>query len=470
MISLLNYIKGNIITESKSPTSDNAIWFRLGIHKYLWSKPSQEKWNKKYNISKTDPRPGIIRMAKDIMVKPLKSEQEVIGRGDWDLDGLIGESEKQLLHPDYWTMQQYIYDVHKRKHDVLTIFECSNAKPYSSQSIVRNIFLEKYDYFTDFACISNPGIIPMEFSHFYPYRYDEWDHYAEEPDIAQKYCDVNIARVLHYVKKLGYKHVLVVMQNDHPQTLFNQMVKDNVDNCNDWLHIVTNDNFRKSYHASADAKFGNHGLAIQRMQSSPALRERYEKVLHKYIDSDREKDWKSLMKILDKIYGDEKNAGKTELEEWREERNLVPYDTTAGKVKSFKRMSPDSNVEASKVEDYTKFIKKYCDELEDRIKKAKSSEEYHKNIAFTVLDLLLLYWKDKTLKDPDTEYWNMKAALNKLKHEDIVGLKDYDYCYYFKSGLEACELTEEELMKSLDKLQVIQVDRAKEHNKKIKNL
>lgn len=470
MISLFDYIKENIITESKSPTSDNAIWFRLGIHKYLWSKPSQEKWNKKYNISKTDPRPGIIRMAKDIMVKPLKSEQEVIGRGDWDLDGLIGESEKQLLHPDYWTMQQYIYDVHKRKHDVLTIFECSNAKPYSSQSIVRNIFLEKYDYFTDFACISNPGIIPMEFSHFYPYRYDEWDHYAEEPDIAQKYCDVNIARVLHYVKKLGYKHVLVVMQNDHPQTLFNQMVKDNVDNCNDWLHIVTNDNFRKSYHASADAKFGNHGLAIQRMQSSPALRERYEKVLHKYIDSDREKDWKSLMKILDKIYGDEKHAGKTELEEWREERNLVPYDTTAGKVKSFKRMSPDSNVEASKVEDYTKFIKKYCDELEDRIKKAKSSEEYHKNIAFTVLDLLLLYWKDKTLKDPDTEYWNMKAALNKLKHEDIVGLKDYDYCYYFKSGLEACELTEEELMKSLDKLQVIQVDRAKEHNKKIKNL
>ena len=176
------------------------------------------------------------------------------------------------------------------------------------------------------------------------------------------------------------------------------------------------------------------------------------------------------MKILDKIYGDEKNAGKTELEEWREERNLVPYDTTAGKVKSFKRMSPDSNVEASKVEDYMKFIKKYCDELEDRIKKAKSSEEYHKNIAFTVLDLLLLYWKDKTLKDPDTEYWNMKVALNKLKHDDIVGLKDYDYCYYFKSGLEACELTEEELMKSLDKLQVIQIDRAKEHNEKIKNL
>lgn len=470
MISLYNYIKENTITESKSPTSDNAIWYRLGIHKYLWSKPSQEKWNRKYNISKTDPRPGIIRMAKDIMVKPLPSEKEVIGRANWDLDGLIGESEKQLLHPDYWTMQQYIYDVHKRKSDVLTIFECSNAKPYSTQSIVKNIFLEKYDYFTDFACISNPGIIPMEFSHFYPYRYDEWDHYAEEPDIAQKYCDVNIARVLHYVKELGYKHVLVVMQNDHPQTLFNQMIKDNIDNCKDWLHIVTNDNFRKSYHASADKKFGGRGLAVQRMQSSPALRERYESVLHKYIDSSKEEDWKELMKILDKIYGDEKSAGKSELEEWREERELKPYDTSAGKVKAFKRMSPDSNVDSKKVSSYTKFIEQYCDELEDRIKKAKSSEEYHKNIAFTVLDLLLLYWENKTLKDPDTEYWNMKAALNKFKNEDIVGLKDFDYCYYFKSGLDSCEISEDDLMKHLDKLQVIQIDRAKEHNKKINKL
>lgn len=471
MISLGDYINSNIIYESKSPTSDNAVLYRLGIHKYMWagSAPSRERWNKKYNISKSDPRPGIIRMAKDILAKPLKSEQEVIGRGDWDLDGLIGESEKQLLHPDYWTMQQYIYDVHERKHDVLTIFECSNAKPYSTQSIVKNIFLEKYDYFTDFACISNPGIIPMEFSHFYPYRYDEWDHYAEEPDIAQKYCDVNIARVLHYVKKMGYKHVLVVMQNDHPQALFNQMVKDNVDNCNEWLHLVTDDNFRKEYHEVADKKFGR-GLAVQRMQSSKALRERYQRVLHKYIDSSREKDWKSLMDILDKLYGSDKSAGRTELEEWREERKLVPYDTTAGKVKSFKRLTPESNVDSSKVEEYTKFIKKYCDELEDRIKKAKSSEEYHKNIAFTVLDLLLLYWKDKTLKDPDTEYWNMKAALNKLKHEDIVELKDYDYCYYFKSGLEGCEITEDDLLKSLDDLQVIQINKAKEHNKKIKNI
>lgn len=475
MTSLYDYICEHLIHgeifESSSPISDNAIWYRLGIHKFLWpgSKPSHEKWIKKYNISKSDPRPGIIRMAKDIMVKPLKSEQEVIGRKKWDLDGLIGESEKQLLHPDYWTMQQYIYDVHKRKHDVLTIFECSNAKPYSTQSIVQKIFLEKYDYFTDFACISNPGIIPMEFSHFYPYRYDEWDHYAEEPDIAQKYCDVNIARVLHYVKKMGYKHVLVVMQNDHPQTLFNQMVKSNVEDCNEWLHIVTNDNFRKEYHKKMDPKFGR-GLAVQRMQSSPLLRDRYQKVLHKYIDKSREDDWKELMEILDKLYGDEKSSGRRELEEWREKRNLVPYDTSKGKVKSFKRMSPDSNVESSKVDAYIKFIEKYCDELEDRIKKAKSSEEYHKNIAFTVLDLLLLYWKDKTLKDPDTEYWNMKAALNKYKNEDIVGLKDYDYCYYFKSGLDQCEIKEDDLLKSLNKLQVIQLNRAKEHNKKIKSL
>ena len=73
-----------------------------------------------------------------------------------------------------------------------------------------------------------------------------------------------------------------------------------------------------------------------------------------------------------------------------------------------------------------------------------------------------MYWEEKELKDPDTEYWNMKAALNKYKNNDIVNLKDYDYCYYFKSGLEACEIDEKELMKYLDKLQVIQIDRVKD--------
>lgn len=462
MLNLFDFLSNEPIYEAKSPTSDNAIWYRLGIHKYKWSKPRHEEWNKKYNISKTNPRAGIIRMAKDIMVKPLKSNQEVIGRGDWDLDGLIGESEKQLLHPDYWTMSQYIYDVHKRKHDILTIFECSNAKPYSTQSVAKNNFFEKYDYFTDFACISNPGIIPLEYSHFYPYRYDEWDHYAEEEDIANKYVKVNIARLLHYVKTMGYKHVLVVMQNDHPQTLFNVMWKENIGDCKDWLHIVTDDRFRKAYHRKKDREFGNRGLAIQRMQGSPELRDRFERVLHPLIDKSKEDDWKSLMKILGKLGGDEKHEGKKELEAWREERDLHPIDTTQGKTKSFKRFTPDSNVDSKKVSTYTKFIEDFCNKLEDRIEEAKKDKEYHKRICFTVLDLLLMYWEEKELKDPDTEYWNMKAALNKYKNNDIVNLKDYDYCYYFKSGLDACEIDEKELMKYLDKLQVIQIDRVKD--------
>lgn len=459
MKSLFSYI-----TESQnSPTSDNAIWYLLGLHKYKWSKPSHERWNKKYDISQNDPRPGIIRMAKDLLVKPLKSNQEVISRSDWDLNGLIGESEKQLLHPDYWTMQQYIYDVHKKKNDVLTIFECSNAKPYSTQSIAKNNFFEKYDYFTDFACISNPGVIPLEFSHFYPYRYDEWDHYAEEPDIADKYIKVNIARVLHYVKTMGYKHLLVVMQNNHPQEIFNVMWKENIDNCRDWLHIVTDDSFRKEYHKKKDPQFGK-GLAIQRMQASVELRERFERVLHKYIDESKESDWKSLIKILNMKKDGEKSEGSRMLDEWREERELKPIDTNQGKIKAFKRFTPDSNVDAGKVKTYAKFIEQYCEKLQERIDKM-DDKEYHKNICFTVLDLLLLYWEGKTLKDPDTEYWNMKAALNKVKNDDIVNLADYDYCYYFKSGLESCGIKETDLLDYLDKLQVIQIGRAKDQRK-----
>ena len=53
MESLYDFINTqDIITESKSPTSDNAIWYRLGIHKYKWAANAnrREKWNKKYNI------------------------------------------------------------------------------------------------------------------------------------------------------------------------------------------------------------------------------------------------------------------------------------------------------------------------------------------------------------------------------------------------------------------------------------
>ena len=329
----------------------------------------------------------------------------------------------------------------------------------------KNNFFEKYDYFSDFACISNPGIIPLEFSHFYPYRYDEWDHYAEEEDIADKYVKVNIARLLHYVKTMGYKHVLVVMQNDHPQTLFNVMWKENIGDCKDWLHIVTDDRFRKAYHSKKDSTFGR-GLAIQRMQGSPELRDRYERVLHSVLDESQEKDWKDLMKILNKLYSDsEKNEGKKELEEWREEKDLHPIDTNQGKIKSFKRFTPDSNVDSKKVSTYTKFIEDFCDKLEDRIEEAKKDKKYHKRICFTVLDLLLMYWEEKELKDPDTEYWNMKAALNKYKNNDIINLKDFSYCYYFKTGIEACDLKEEDLLKYLDKLQIIQIDRAKEQKK-----
>ena len=348
---------------------------------------------------------------------------------------------------------------------MLVVFECSNAKPYSKQKVAKDNFFEKYDYFCDFACISNPGVIPLEYSHFYPYRYDEWDHYAEEEDIADKYVKVNIARIIHYVEKMGYKHVLVVMQNDHPQKLFNIMEKENICGCNKWLHIVTNKAFRTAYHKKADVKFGNHGLAIQRMQLSPELRDRFERVLHSVLDSSYEKDWKSLMKILNKLTGDSKSEGRHELEEWREERELKPIDTNQGKVKSFKRFTPDSNVTESKVSQYLSFIKKFHEGIEEKIEKTKEEKNYHKNICFTVLDLLLMYWDGKELKDPDTEYWNMKAALNKYKNDDIVNLKDYDYCYYSKFGLKGCEIKEKDLLKYLDKLQVIQIDRAKEQKK-----
>ena len=122
-----------ISESSDSPTSDNAIYYKIGLHKWLWAKHFKSRFetiNRKYNISGSNKRAGIIRYAKDVCTKILPDAQEIIHRDKWDLDGLIGETEYQLMHPHYWTLTSWILKSLKRKRDVLTIFECSNSKPY----------------------------------------------------------------------------------------------------------------------------------------------------------------------------------------------------------------------------------------------------------------------------------------------------------------------------------------------------
>ena len=449
MISLYSYI-----LESSNPTSDDAILYKIAKYKFnshrtLMSAGSGgvnnfEKIVKKYHIDKDNPRPGLIRYAKDVMPKLLPDNEEIIHRKDWSLHTLNGETELQLLHPDYWTISQYIAKNHKRKHDILTIFECSNSKPYASNKILKNAYLDKYGVFTDFACMSNPGVIPLEFSQYYPYRFDEWDHDAENDDIAEKYCIVNEQRFLTYVKNMGYKDVIVLMQNPHTQICFDKAYKENADGCKDWLHIVTDKRFHTELDKKYKAKFNNNeGLVITRMLNLPFTKEAYERTLKSCLNESEKKEFDELQKLI-------KDNDKEEIRKWNEEHGWTPIDYEKGiKTVKFEKYTETSNV-------VEKEVNKFKTWIEEKLSKIKYDEDikkfYENEVYFTVLDCLLEYYKDKEIDDPDTQYWNMKAALKKVK-----GLGEFgNYCFYYKPIVDKLDLDIKDLEEEAVKLKLIQ--------------
>lgn len=439
MLDLSEYLWGHLepladLNESNdSPTSDNAIYYKIGLHKWHWAehfKSRFESINRKYNIHGSHKRAGIIAYAKDVCTKILPSAQEIIGRDKWDLDGLIGETEYQLMHPHYWTVTSWILKTHKRKRDVLTIFECSNSKPYVVSRIREKVFLNKYRAFSDMACISNPGIIPLEHSQYYPYRYDEWDHFAEKPDIAKKYTWVCAARFLAYVKKLGYKHVVVMMQTPYTQEWAQMLYDNNIEGCKSWLHIVNNPEFDKKILAKYKHKYNNaEGLTHMRMLQFPETIERYRLLLKQSLNADDKKEFEKLMKIL-KI--DSKTEREEKLAEFNKEHDVEPYEPEKGTSDTFGLLDANSASTQSKVKEYKGYVKKQLEGLEKAYEEAKEEKKWHKHrVVFTVLDFLMDKNDDKLIDDPDTEYWNMWKAVHDLcdDNNDIVKLNSYCYCY-----------------------------------------
>lgn len=462
MIHLYNYIL------ESSAVSDDEILYKIGKYKFNANQTIRSNGSnalqsaiKKYRIDKKNPRAGLIRWAKAVTPKLLPDNEEIIHRKYWDLDSLNGETEKQLLHLDYWTISQYILKNHKKKHDILTIFECSTAKPYASNKILKSNYLEKYGAFTDFACMSNPGIIPLEFSQFYPYRFDEWDHGAENENISDKYRIVNKYRFVNYIKTLGYKHVIVIMQNPHTQLCFDDAYKEDLNDCKKWLHIVTDKQFWSKVKSKYLSKFDNNmGLLIQRLLTQPYTKEAYTRTLKSCLNESDKKEFDKLIKLIN----DDKND---EIEEFNKKLGWEPIDYEHGiKNASFKRMTQNNATEDKKVKQYKSYIEK---ELKSIIDKCKDKpEKYYENCIYnTVLDWLLKYYDKKEITDPDTEYWNMKSALDDIKDLECFG----EYCYSIKKITKKYDIKIKDLEKEADKLKLIQLNLKQQKAKfeKIKN-
>jgi hypothetical protein len=187
------------------------------------------------------------------------------------------------------------------------------------------------------------------------------------------------------------------------------------------------------------------GLLIQRLLTQPYTRESYRRALKKCLNGD---DVKKFEKLVDLI----KNEKPDKVKEYNKELGWEPIDYLHGiSGVKFKRLTQDTAVTKSKVNDYKSFIEK---ELEDIKSFDEKPEKYYENSIYnTALDWLLKYFDGKPIKDPDTEYWNMRAAL-----DDVNSLGNFgDYCYYIKDVCDKHNIKIKHLEEEADKLKLIQL-------------
>ena len=253
--------------------NEKDIVIKLIRHKLKWSVGTRRLFKKSYNTTYTRAtQDQIYEFGINRLYPMLDERDEVISRDQWDLDGLVGETEKQLFHPHYEILKDYIFKHHQRKHDILVIFECSNSKPYKNNALLK-YYTKRYSDIADFACISNPGIIPLEYSNHYPYRYDEWNHFKETQEIEDKYVEVNTKRFKEYIDHFGYKEIIVLMQHHKPRRLFDELPPD------PHIHIIIDKQFEEELLDKYESQYKTRGFIYTRMLKLKEVYQRFDKII-----------------------------------------------------------------------------------------------------------------------------------------------------------------------------------------------
>lgn len=377
-ITLKDYIKESLeILESLGGTSDDDLLYRLGIY-YMntLQKDKLDKIKKEYKISKpytySHIKSKVLKYMKDKMEPIIDKNEELIPRSEWDLDTLYGETEFQLMHPSFLVANDRLVKKLDKKHDILTIFQCSAKKPYYDNHFMK-FFKERYGDYTDFACFSEPGIIPFEFSSHYPYRYDEWQDQVEqklpeEIDITHKHRIVNMCRFLKFIRETGYKKVITFIPNRFRSWLFEECIKHNIERAKSWLQMTITPGLITSLEKEYPQLAG--GLLTSRLSGLPQTRKRYKKLLKGVVDS-----------------------------EYRDEIDDIEESVKDPKYKLLDNIS------------YSDIISKF----KDQFKQPNSDKEegYYKSYYWSCLDILLIGLDGNLLKDIDKTYFELMKSLDK---------------------------------------------------------
>lgn len=438
-----NLIKYIINENELGGNIDGNALYVLGVHALnSMEKSRADKHISKYNISKTDPKPGIIRMM-NAEYEPLP-DSELIPRNMWNFESLVGQCEGQLMNRAYYDGINKVFKRMNRKHDVLGIFQCSAKKPYYANTMWKR-YKDHFGDHLDFACISNPGIIPWEFCNMYPFRYDEWNVSDEKKinkiiDITYKYRIVNMCRMIRYKRKLGYKSVVVTIPNQDKDWIFRKMIEKNIDGASDWCYLVITPQLRRNM----IARHGNlgkiSGLAKSRFGRFIETFRSFAKKLKMAVSGESDKsavddDWKEYYQDLKDSRSSHGSANESLKDPgWRILENITYSDI----IKKFREYISDNLNDDGKLN------------LGD-------NNLYYQSYYWTVLDILLIGLDGNLVEDIDGLYWDLLGHLDKDDNEFVrIKSKAGDFLYAHKKLLEVDNVSVETCLDEAIKIGLIQ--------------
>lgn len=280
-----------------SGTSDSALYYRQGYIRLNYM--ADDRWKKrdmeKYHITKDlgDPknRANITKYGRSVSYPILPDELEVIPRKNWKLRNLGDVNMEAMVQEDDDMVYDWATDNFRKKHDYLLLMQCTNAKPYCSSTQAKA--WQRFRGYVDFGSLSD-GVYPWVYSNLYPCRWFEWDHAQEDHYMHFLGTRHAIQGILKFQKKHKYKKIFVFCQSAYPQDPVTWMLDENIDNCRDWLVVITTPEFREKVKKAYPTL--KNGTYIMRMPIMAMSRQAFVDALCKEIkDKDDRKKLNALV-------------------------------------------------------------------------------------------------------------------------------------------------------------------------------
>lgn len=127
-----------------------------------------------------------------------------------DYLGINGVGISQMEHPHFQEWFIYIINEYKPPKDKIGLFiPCSAIKPYFNSPIhkIINKTIEQHDNRIHKIVISNAGIIPYEFSEYYPFDSYDWNPMHETDEIKNKYIETTVNRLTTFFNAHSSKYI-----------------------------------------------------------------------------------------------------------------------------------------------------------------------------------------------------------------------------------------------------------------------